>query len=235
MRYFRNLSMEKRKSILIATIIGMTFPATTFATPITINFTGQISSIGIDLQGGGVNIGDTINGHFTYETIGNNDSWGWTDDYGVYQVSSFEVSFGSSFQVSSNGVRDTLKTQDDMQNGSATKPADALTVRSGRDNLGDITSDLLNGYHAFNFQVGLRLENEIDQLWDDDFLPDLNDWETIRQADLGAPDWGWMNFTDTGSKIRFSTEYSVAVPEPSVIALFATGLFGIGFARRRQS
>ncbi|MFT6909062.1 MAG: hypothetical protein ACJAS1_005769 [Oleiphilaceae bacterium] len=28
---------------------------------------------------------------------------------------------------------------------------------------------------------------------------------------------------------------SVAVPEPTIIALFALGLFGIGFARRRQS
>ncbi len=239
-KFYKGLAMTKgimlkSKSLLVVIMIGISFHGVTFASPITINFTGQVNSIGVDLQGDSVDIGDTINGQFTYETLGNADTALWSDDYGQYHVSSFEVSFGSSFHVSSNGVRDTLKTQDDMQNGSATKPADGLYVRSGRDNQGDITSDLLNGYHAFNFQVGLRLENEIGQLWDDDFLPDLNDWETITQANLGTPDWGWMNFTGTDSKIRFSTAYSIAVPEPSIIALFAAGLFGIGFARRRRS
>ncbi len=28
---------------------------------------------------------------------------------------------------------------------------------------------------------------------------------------------------------------SVSVPEPSIIALFAAGLFGLGFARRRRA
>ncbi len=119
-KFYKSLPMTKSimlksKSLLIAIMIGISFHGVAFASPITINFTGLVSSIGTDLQGDSVTIGDTINGQFTYETVGNTDSALWSDDYGKYQVSSFEVSFGSSFHVSSNGVRDTLNTQDDMQ------------------------------------------------------------------------------------------------------------------------
>ncbi len=46
-----------------------------------------------------------------------------------------------------------------------------------------------------------------------------------------------MAFSEsTYADLAFSTYVEVAqVPEPSIIALFAAGIFGIGFARRRQS
>jgi hypothetical protein len=39
----------------------------------------------------------------------------------------------------------------------------------------------------------------------------------------------------TGYAILVDATDSVAVPEPSIIALFAAGLFGLGFARRRKA
>jgi hypothetical protein len=39
----------------------------------------------------------------------------------------------------------------------------------------------------------------------------------------------------TFHKVAWVVGPKAAVPEPSIIALFAAGLFGIGFARRRQT
>ena len=48
-------------------------------------------------------------------------------------------------------------------------------------------------------------------------------------------DPGVHNFA-TSSFVSVGLDYeSVSVPEPSIIALFAAGLFGIGFARRRRT
>ena len=45
----------------------------------------------------------------------------------------------------------------------------------------------------------------------------------------------WVNGQNNGYQLSHWTAFnSMAVPEPSIIALFAAGLFGLGFARRRM-
>ena len=46
----------------------------------------------------------------------------------------------------------------------------------------------------------------------------------------------WMNNQDNGYQLSHWTTFnSTSVPEPTIIALFAVGLFSIGFARRRKA
>lgn len=48
--------------------------------------------------------------------------------------------------------------------------------------------------------------------------------------------WYWdSNAGDNDESIRVTIKTVAAVPEPSIIALFALGLFGLGFARRRKA
>jgi hypothetical protein len=46
---------------------------------------------------------------------------------------------------------------------------------------------------------------------------------------------GLLSAYNTCISLMSFTDRLVAVPEPSIIALFALGLVGVGFARRRQS
>ncbi len=52
-------------------------------------------------------------------------------------------------------------------------------------------------------------------------------------ADYLSPLHHWSG-EDLADGKRYSITFATSVPEPSILALFAAGLFGIGFARRRR-
>ena len=199
------------------------------ATIIQIDYTGSVTSLGSALAGDVVDLNDTVQASFTYDSdLGSTDS-----------LLSFSISLGSLFTANLSGD-ESFTVQNDQQNGSATLPADGLIVRS------DFTSTPLNGHTSGVMQFGLLRDNVDGQLWDDTLLPDLSDWSNITLADINNPDWHWMDFGLTGTdsfaddQIRWDVDlFTVtdisSVPEPSILALMMLGLTGIGFAKRRKS
>lgn len=219
--------MDKLKTLLGAS--ALLFSSVSQATIIQVDYTGSVTSLGSAIAGDVVDLDDTVQGSFTYDSdLGPTDS-----------LLSFSISLGSSFTANLSGG-DSFSVQNDQQNGSATLPADGLGVR------GDFTSTSLNGYTSGIMQFGLLKDNVDGQLWNDTLLPDLSDWAKITLADINKPDWHWMDFDLTGTEnfwddqIRWDVDsFTVAdissVPEPSILALVILGLTGIGFTRRKKS
>lgn len=209
--------------------------ASVMAVPMTIDFTGAIYTVGSSLTGAGVNVGDTVTGQFFYDTSAadNNPNSG----YGMYIADGFNILFGSAFLATSSNT--TLTTQNDQQNGSATQPADGLTVRANT-----VAGDMLNGRNIDAYQFGLRRENASGHLWPDDAIPDASDWASVTLADINAPDWHWMQFDRMASdasifdsQIRWDvTSFAVTtrVPEPASLLLISIGLAGLGIASRKR-
>ncbi len=199
-----------------------------FASPITINFSGTIYTVGSSISGDGVGVGDSVIGQFVYDTTtADTDP---SSGYGLYAGQSFSISFGIGFSASSSDV--SIRTQNDQQNGPATLPADGLTALAY-----NVTGDALNGRNIEGYQFGLRKENVAGHLWVDDAAPDLSDWAGITLADINAPDWHWMQFEGNGdpsifdSQVRWTVDaFTASIPEPSAVFLVGMGLVGLGFA-----
>lgn len=81
--------------------------------------------------------------------------------------------------------------------------------------LGAVTDDLSSGFYIRGPGTAKKVGS-----YEDNFE---RDWDTMT-----------INVDRTGVTNSSSGSFS-SVPEPSSIALFAAGVFGIGFARRRQS
>lgn len=210
-----------RLSILTLLVVAL-FPALSSAQLVTVDFEGEVTSIDTLLLGDGVNLGTKVTGQFSY-TIGTTDS-NVSPDMGIYSIDSYSISIGSSFNASS--TTQTLRLQNDQMNGSATSPADGLTVGSST----GISADTLNGQNLSYFQMGLRNENTAGQLWTNDSLPGMAFWNSLDVNSLTGADWNWLRFDDNlNSQLRFeltsvSAGGSNSVPEPSTTALIGVGL-----------
>ncbi len=218
-------------------ILALTTSSLTQADIITVDYSGEVTRIGISLENEFFDSGSVMSGSFTYDSdLGSADT-----------LSAFTISIGDFFTAGMDDVSSYFSVQNDQQNGLATLPADGLVVGSS------FTSTSLNGNTSGNMQFGLLRDNIDGQLWDDTFLPDLSDWTSITLADIQNPDWHWMDFgliTDNfwEDQIRWEVlEFGVSgttttpdpdpgtsVPEPSTVVLFGSGLFALGLARRRR-
>ncbi len=215
----------KKKLLLAAGLLMAS--GVSHAQIITVNYTGTVTDLGVLLSGDVVSIGDSVVASFSYDTNGG----------GV--VDTFDIAIGGSFSASLASPGN-MNVQNDQQNGSATQPADGLTVGAS-----NTTSSALNGHTNPYYQFGLRRENVLGQLWNDTLPPDLGDWAGVTLADLNAADWHWMDFglnnppTDPfrDDQIRWDVDsFTVsAVPVPAAVWLFGSGLLGLlGVSRRKR-
>ncbi len=232
-----------RYSSVVALLAGALLfnPASVLAAIITTNFVGSVYHVGVGLTGGGINVSDTVTGQFSYDTTATGVS------STTYPGGNFSLSIGSGFSAMS--ASSSVRVQNDLQNGSATKAADGLIVNAA----GSITSDTINGRTARSYQFGLRKENIAGQLWPDTQLPDLSDWANVSLADIQAPHWHWMSFTHVqgdgtfDNQVRWRiSDFSVSgnggsgkggsqgLPEPGMLGLFGGGLMGLLIGRRRK-
>jgi hypothetical protein len=89
----------------------------------------------------------------------------------------------------------------------------------------------------FSYEIRVRSVDFLVHLIIDDvffFSPRVNDLQF--ELSLSSRNYHYYEYgsKDSGSgALVWSTGRSVGVPEPSIIALFALGLVGIGFARRK--
>lgn len=224
-------------SLLTGALIALSLPA--WAGIVTVNFEGTIHTVGDSVSGDGVDVGDGVSGTFSYDTAAT-DLSASDPGRGFYIGGSFSLTLDGLYTASASSS--TVRTQDDEQNGSATNPADGMTVFATPD-----SSFTLNGRAVEGFQFGLRRDVvTVGQLWADDLLPDLTDWNNVTLADVNAPDWHWMRLTfdsaeDSSifdSQVRWDIDSfavtETGVPEPATIALLAFGLGAIGYGRRRR-
>lgn len=223
----------KKTTLPLIAVLGLLSWQSSNAGIIEVNFDATVNHVGSLLAGDGIGVGDSVTGTFLYD-LTSADSNG-DPNRGSYTGLSFSLTIdGITLSSSSSSIR----TQNDLQNGSATNPADGMTNFASIQN-GSLN---LNGYDATSFQFGVYRDIvTTGQLWGDDLLPDLNDWANINVADINAADWHWLAF-DTGptsgtiDDIRWEiNSFSASkVPEPSALALFILGFTGFGVARIRS-
>lgn len=202
------------------------------ATRIYIEYSGTVSSVDWVIANGGIDVGDTFTGVFSYDTLAEDSNV--NSDIGQYDGGFFALDFDSGFHVSSfDPVIDVLN---DQQVGSATLPGDSMWVHANS----SIMGDTLYTRDVTILSFGLRRENVDGHLWQDDFLPDVEDWAAISLEDLNAPSWNYMSFEQyfggpTDTTIRWNiTDFTVNVPEPDTATLFALSLFGLFFSTRNR-
>lgn len=215
--------MNKSKALLTVGLLATSFSAQSQL--ITVDFTGNVTDLGLLLTGDGVMVGSSVSGSFSYDTNGGG------------ALSSFDISIGNVFSSSMTGSG-VLNVQNDQQNGSATLPADGLTALTG-----DTSSSAINGLVDPTMQFGLLRDNVLGDLWHDTLPPDLADWANVTLADINDPDWRWLDFEVANTnhfsddQIRFdvSSFQVTAVPVPAAIWLFGSGLIGLmAFSRGRK-
>jgi hypothetical protein len=199
-------------------------PLSSQAEEIRIDYNGSVTDIGILLAGNGVAVGSAMSGYFTY-------------DVGTGVVTEFANTFSNGFSATLSAPVNML-VQDDQQNGSATLPGDGFTVT------GASTSNTnWNGFLNPDMQFGLRQDNADGQLWNGTTPPDLNAWAAITLSAINGPDWRWLDFNVPGlanfadDQIRFTVDsYTVnAVPVPTAVWLFLSGLMGILGMHKRKT
>ncbi len=226
--------------IISAVLFLMCFlSASSHATPIRIDFTGTIDSVGAGVAGGGIFVDDSVTGHFSYDTETPDTFWDAADNTkGEYRTltQTFNIMIGSSFSATSSST--TITVQNNFSNGSA--PVDGLYVTGN-----PASGGTLNGRDVHSFQIGLTKNNSVAHLWSDDFLPDATDWAGVSLSDMNAPGWRWMKFDWRSGDTRFDAQIrwnitsfnlgSSTVPEPATMMLFGFGVLGLaGISRRKK-
>lgn len=213
-----------KKTNLALSIAALFMSFTAHSQIITVDFTGSVTAIGSMLTGDGVAVGSGVTGSFSYDT---NILSGVVD--------TFSVGFDNGFLSTIVGTGN-MTVQNDQQNGSATLPADGLTVNSF-----NTSSSSLNGYTNPAMQFGLLRDNVDGQLWSDTLPPDLSDWAGITLADINNPDWHWMdfglvttNFLDDQIRWKIDSYNVSAVPVPAAVWLFMSGIVGLGAVARKR-
>lgn len=215
MKHGRKLSIVVA-AMLAGGAVGGIAPG--YAAPITVHFTGTVSSVSAGVASG-FSVGDALAGSYTFES-GTAARGGSTSDFAA-----FDALTGLSFTVngyaaSSNGAPE-LQVDDPPggpdRYGLVARASDGLT---GAD---------VNGLSLFNF--GFRLDDSTGTAFADALLLP----SSLSLADFDSTSFflffDGFNQLVSGSITGISF---VGVPEPALLALFGASVLAAGIAARRR-
>ena len=212
--------MNKVKLSLLL-VLGMTATTASAGVIFSVEGAGQMTS-----TQSGVN---TVN--FNDGTTGSYIDSAVFFDYTIYETPS-----GTGQSASPYGVTDSfLSVPNPKSNGTA-------EFGLGADyNYFGLFWGSVDSYNTLSFyDDGL----EVASFGGDDISPPLTadggqgDWDSNRYVNFfftGGDTYDTIRLTSTNYAFETDNHAFGVVPEPSIIALFAAGFFGLGFARRRQS
>lgn len=205
---------------------ALVFTAASYATPL---YTGTTTSATPLLPNSSANGGSV--GYYIWNDESDVTSWHmrWTNDENVSGQTTWfgsmtfrDSNLGTTSEVTFENSADNLDVYYDFFAGMDFLDFDSVTNSSG-------------GIDGIDFTIENNLELMVFSLGTSLFTADSTNTNTAASfisigGDLNAPNV-WISNTPEGTLQSFE----IAVPEPSVLALFGLGLAGLGFAARKKN
>ncbi len=211
----------KKLLLLFGLVCFLTFPSLSLATPFQINFTGAVESSSPTL---GFAFGDPVTGEIIVTT----------DNLAPASLSFFEITIGSFTASVSSG---NAIVHDDFMAGSSAPVVDSILINE----FSGITSSTGAAVNWLQFSVGtenLSILNAASVVGPTEVLALWNDTPNYFSGNLN-----FVSFVQ-GGPVRFalnsvtvSSVSSPAIPEPSTMLLFGSGLVGLAAwcSKRRRT
>jgi len=217
---------SRRKYLLVclsvlAAVFALAAPGQ--ATVIQVDYTGLVASVGSELVGGSITVGDEITGRFVYNTPAPNAGSG---NIGTYQdvVTSFAVSAGG-YDVALVGSTDFRVGNDQA---SIPNPFDSLIV-----NAMDLSGPLLNGLSPVRLQFGLYSTDLSKVL--STALPEIDGLLRFDVSD-GRTNFNFLTFGggfERQVRWNFTSFTPTVIPEPGTALLLGGGLMALSLRARK--
>jgi hypothetical protein len=226
--------MGKIKILIGASaIILLQWATSATATVISVDWTGTVTGSGTPFPGI-VDVGDSITGSWNYDSTAFGFLGGISGDYQTDHDSSFFI----------NGLSGVFSNQQ-MTVINRTSGVDQIDTRKNSSLLQTYSGDLFSGFTPSGLQV--RFTDSTGTVFSDLSLPSIlneNDFDFLN--DYGGAStsiaMSYLKFDIPGSgrstvsfKIDSFSSNPISVPEPSILVLMFTGLFGLGIARRKST
>jgi len=208
--------------VLLVAAFGLAAPSQ--AAVIEVAFTGIVASVGTDLAGGPIDVGNEVSGRFSYNTPAPNTGVG---NIGIYDdvVTSYNATVGG-YEVAMVGSTDFRVGNDQT---SIPNPFDSLIV-----NAVALSGPELNALSPVRLQFGLY-STDLTRVLSTD-LPDVDALLRFAASD-GRTNFNFLTFgSGFERQVRWNlTSFTpTVIPEPGIALLLGGGLMALSLRGRTR-